>query len=171
MTVLVRSSLIFAARAMNVALGTLRSVLGLRRQKHLAAVLGLLESLIFILVISQVLQDTRNIANIVSYCGGFGAGTLLGLVIEEKVGLGYALVQATTINDGRKIANALRNAGYGVTEMTGQGQVGTVQVVTTVVKRREVPAVIALVSEADARAFITVGDACQVHRGHLGPAR
>jgi uncharacterized protein YebE (UPF0316 family) len=171
MPLLAHSCLIFIARAMNVSLGTVRSVLGLRRQKHLAAVLGLFESLIFILVISRVLQDTRNIANIVGYCGGFGAGTLLGLVIEEKVGLGYALVQATTLNDGRKIADALRSAGYGVTEMTGQGQFGTVHVVTTVVKRRAVPAVIALVSESDAPAFITVGDACQVHRGHLGPAR
>lgn len=168
---LAHSSMIFVARAMNVSLGTVRSVLGLRRQKHLAAILGLFESLIFILVISQVLQDAHNIANIVGYCGGFGAGTLLGLVIEEKVGLGYALVQATTLNDGKKIADALRSAGYGVTEMTGQGQGGMVHVVTTVVKRRAVPAVIALVGKADALAFITVGDACQVYRGYLGPAR
>jgi uncharacterized protein YebE (UPF0316 family) len=136
MALLAHSALIFIARAMNVSLGTVRSVLALRRQKHLAAVLGLLESLIFILVISRVLQDTRNIANIVGYCGGFGAGTLMGLVIEEKLGLGHALVQATTLDDGRKIADTLRNAGYGVTEMTGQGQFGTVHIVTTVVPRR-----------------------------------
>jgi len=171
MTLAVQSSVIFIARAMNVSLGTVRSVLGLRRQKHLPAILGLLESLIFILVISRVLQDTGNIANIVGYCGGFGAGTLFGLAIEEKVGLGYALVQATTLNNGRKIADALRGAGYGVTEMTGQGQCGTVHIVTTVVQRRAVPAVVTLVSEAEPPAFITVGDACQVYRGHLGPAR
>jgi uncharacterized protein YebE (UPF0316 family) len=171
MSLLAHSLLIFIARAMNVSLGTVRSLVALRSQKRLAAVLGVFESLVFILVISRVLQDASNIASTVAYCGGFGAGTLLGLVIEEKVGLGYALVQATTLNDGREIACALRSAGCGVTEMSGLGQTGTVHVVTTVVNRRSVSGVMALVSEADATAFITVGDACQVYQGHLLPTR
>jgi uncharacterized protein YebE (UPF0316 family) len=171
MPLLAQSLLVFAARALSASLTTLRGLLGLRRQKHLAALSAFFESLIFLLVISQVLQDARSPATILSYCGGFAAGTLLGLVIEERAGMGYALVSATTLDGGRRIAHALRSAGYGVTEMQGLGQLGSVQMVSTVVRRRAVRAVIALVSATDAAAFITVGDAHQVLGRRLGPAR
>lgn len=46
------------------------------------------------------------------YCGGFAAGTWVGLVIEEKLALGYAVVRAISRDDGERIALALRKAGY-----------------------------------------------------------
>ena len=73
--------------------------------------------------------------------------------------------------DGRKIALALREAGYGVTEMVGEGLAGRVHVVTTVVRQRDIPAIMALVSQVDEAAFVTVDDANRVYRGHLRAAQ
>ena len=118
-----------------------------------------------------MLQDVGNLWNVLGYCGGFAAGTWVGLVIEEKLALGYAVVRATSRDDGREIALALREAGYGVTEMVGEGLSGRVHVVTTVVKRRDIPAIMGLVSRVDETAFVTVDDASRVYRGHLRAAQ
>jgi len=79
-------------------------------------------------------------------------------------------VRAISRDDGKEIALALREAGYGVTEMVGEGLSGRVHVVTTVVKRRDISAIMGLVSQVDEAAFVTVDDANRVYRGHLAPA-
>jgi len=170
MEMIVGGLLIFLARVVNVSMATVRTLLGMRGQKRLATAIGFVESLIFILAIGRVLQDVSNVWNILGYCGGFAVGTLVGLAIEEKMALGYAIVRAISQGNGEEIALALRQAGYGVTEMVGEGLAGRVHVVTTVVKRRDIPAIMALVSEADEAAFVTIDDANRVYRGHLGPA-
>ena len=167
MEMIVGGSLIFLARVVNVSMGTVRTLLGMRGQKHWATAIGFVESLIFILVISQVLQDVSNVWNVLGYCGGFAAGTWVGLVIEEKLAMGYAIVQVISQNDGLEITAALRKAGYGVTEMVGEGLSGRVHVVTTVVRRRDIPDIMSLVSKVDETAFVTVDDASRVYRGHL----
>jgi len=170
MEMIIGGLLIFLARTANVSMGTVRTLLGMRRQKRLATTIGFVESLIFILAISRVLQDVGNLWNVLGYCGGFAAGTWVGLVIEEKLALGHAVVRAISRDDGRKIALALREAGYGATEMVGEGLSGRVYVVTTVVRRRDIPAVMALVSQVDEAAFVTVDDANRVYRGYLEPS-
>ena len=163
--------LIFLARVINVSMATVRTLLGMRGQKRLATAIGFFESLIFILAISRVLQDVGNAWNILGYCGGFATGTLVWLIIEEKLALGYAIVRAISQGNGEEIASALRQAGYGATTMTGKGLAGTVCVVTTVVKRRDIPAVMELIGSVDETAFITIDDASRVYRGHLGPTQ
>ena len=170
MQMVVGGLLIFLARLVNVSMATVRTLLGIRGQKRLATTIGFFESLIYILAISRVLQDVGNVWNVLGYCGGFSAGTLVGLAIEEKLAMGYAIVRAISQSDGEEIASALRQAGYGVTKMTGEGLAGKVHIVTTVAKRRDIPAIMALVSEVDEAAFVTVDDANRVYRGHLGPA-
>lgn len=163
--------LIFVLRIVNVSMGTVRSVVAVRGQKYLATAIGFFETLVFILAISNVLQNVGNIWNVLGYCGGFAAGTLVGLTIEEKLALGYVMVQAISQNSGAAIASALREAGYGATKVIGEGLTGSVYVVTTVVKRRNVSDIVELVSEVDKHAFVTVESVGRVLRGHLGPSQ
>jgi len=85
---LIAGLLIFAARLVNVSMATVRSLLSMRGQKRLATAISFFESLIFILVVSRVLQDVGNIWNALGCSGGFTAGTLIGLTIEERLALG-----------------------------------------------------------------------------------
>jgi len=163
--------LIFVARVVNVSMGTVRTVVAVRGQKYLATVIGFFETLIFILAISSVLQNVGNVWNVLGYCGGFAAGTLVGLTLEEKLALGYVTVQVISQSSGPAIASALRDRGYGVTEVMGKGLGGNVHVVNTVVKRRNVSDIVALVSKVDRRAFVTIDNIGRVLRGHLGPSQ
>jgi len=118
-----------------------------------------------------VLQNVGNIWNVLGYCGGFAAGTLVGLALEEKLALGYVTVQAISQTNGVAIASVLRDAGYGATEVIGKGRTGSVYVVTTVVKRRKVSDIVSLVNKVDEHAFVTVDNTGRVLRGHLGPSQ
>jgi uncharacterized protein YebE (UPF0316 family) len=159
--------LIFVARVINVSMSTVRALLSIRGQKRLATVISFFESLIFILAISKALQNANSLWSIFGYSGGFAVGTWVGLEIEERLALGYAEVQVISQSAGQQIASALRDAGYGVTEMLGEGLRGQVQVITTVVARRDVQAIMELASKVDETAFVTVDDASRVYRGHL----
>jgi uncharacterized protein YebE (UPF0316 family) len=159
--------MIFVARVVNVSMGTVRSLMAMRGEKKLATVISFFESLIFIVAISRVLQNVDNIWNILGYSSGFAVGTWTGLKIEERLALGYAEVQVITQSAGNELADALRNAGYGVTEVVGEGLRGKVHVLTVVANRRDVPAITELASQVDDKAFVTVDGASRVYRGHL----
>ncbi len=167
MEAIIGGMLIFFARVVNVSMGTVRSLMAMRGQAKLATVISFFESLIFILAISQVLQNVDNIWNILGYSSGFAVGTWTGLKIEERLALGYAEVQVITQSAGNELANALRDAGYGVTEVVGQGLRGQVRVLTVVANRRDVPAITELASRIDEKAFVTVDSASRVHRGYI----
>jgi uncharacterized protein YebE (UPF0316 family) len=169
MELLIGGFLIFLARLVNVSIGTVRTLIGLRGRKFLATSLGFFESLIYILAVGHVLQDVGNVWNILGYCGGFACGTLLGLFVEEKLALGYTVVEAIS-KDGNQIASALRREGYGVTETIGEGLSGEVHIVTIAAKRRDTKAVVALVNQVDETAFVIVDSITRVYRGHLEPA-
>ena len=111
MEMIIGGLLVFLARLVNVSMATVRTLMGMRGQKRLAAAIGLFESLIFILAISRVLQDVGNIWNVLGYCGGFAAGTLVGLAIEERLALGYAVVKTISRGDrGRSPRPCVRPA-------------------------------------------------------------
>ncbi|PRX31060.1 uncharacterized protein YebE (UPF0316 family) [Orenia metallireducens] len=87
--------LIFISRAIDVALGTLRVRMVVNKRRYLAATIGFFEVLIYILIVSKVLQDTSNIFNVIAYCAGFSCGTILGLNLEDHLSLN--LLQATVM--------------------------------------------------------------------------
>jgi uncharacterized protein YebE (UPF0316 family) len=90
---------------------------------------------------------------------------MLGMTIEHKLAIGLAEVDIVSMGKGPEVAEALRAEGFGATEFTGVGQTETVSMVRTVVRRREVPSVMAKASATDDKAFITVQDMQSAYRG------
>ena len=75
---------IFFARVADVGLGTIRVQFIVRRKKLPAAMIGFVEVLIFILIVSRVIRDIQHWPYVLAYAGGFAAGTLLGMYLSEK---------------------------------------------------------------------------------------
>lgn len=159
--------LIFTMRLCDVTIGTMRVILLTRGQKYLAAVLGFFEVLIFILAISQVLQGDLNILNVLAYCGGFAAGNIVGVALEERIAFGFSCVRVFTQAKGTELSAALREADFGVTQMLGRGRDGKVYVLETAVRRGDVPSVRRIASELDGRAFVMVEPCGSVFQGHV----
>ena len=164
--------LIFCLRLTDVTLGTLRILMTVRGRKYLAALIGFFEVTIFIVAVSQVVRNVHNVWMVLGYSLGFAAGTLVGMTIEERLALGFTVVRIISTDIENKIAEALRALGYGVTEMTGQGLRGAVEILEVVVQRHDLPVVLQTIDEVDSRAFVTVEETRRVYRGYrLGKGR
>jgi len=157
--------LIFGLRLTDVTLGTLRILMTVRGRKPLAALIGFVEVTIFVVAISQVVRNVGNVWNVLGYSGGFAAGTLVGMTIEEHLALGWTVVRVISTDLSKRIADALRQAGYGVTEMSGQGMRGNVEIYEIVVRRADLPKVLQMIDKIDEKAFITVEESRRVYRG------
>lgn len=103
----------------------------------------------------------------IGYAGGFAAGNVVGLWVEEKLALGLATVRIISEHGGVEVADTLRESGFGVTEFAGQGRRGTVEVVYTVAKRAEVQRILRMVEEWAPDSFVTVEEPRSIHRGWL----
>lgn len=158
-------ALIFCLRLTDVTLGTMRILMTVRGRKLLAALIGFIEVTIFVVAISQVVRNVSNVWNVLGYSGGFAAGTLVGMTIEERLALGFTVVRVICSDVCNAVAERLRESGYGVTEMPGQGLRGPVEVLEVVVRRSELPAVLQIVDRTDRQAFITVEETRRVYRG------
>lgn len=157
--------LIFCLRLTDVTLGTMRILMTVRGRKLFAALLGFVEVTIFVVAISQVVRDAGNVWYVLGYSAGFAAGTLVGMTIEESIALNYTIVRVICSDPSNSVADNLRDSGFGVTQMAGQGLRGPVQVLEVVVRRSEMPSVLQIVDRADNKAFITVEETRRVYRG------
>lgn len=157
--------LIFCLRLCDVTLGTLRIVMTVRGRKLFAALFGFIEVTIFVVAISRVVRNMGNPWLVLGYSSGFAAGTLVGMTIEERLALGWTVVRIISTDLSKRVAEALRQVGFGVTEMSGQGMRGTVQIFEVVVRRTDLPKVLQTVDQVDSKAFVTVEETRRVYRG------
>jgi uncharacterized protein YebE (UPF0316 family) len=157
--------LIFVLRLSDVTLGTLRILMTVRGRKPLAAAIGFVEVTIFIVAISRVVRNVDNIWLVLGYSAGFAAGTLVGMTIEERLALGWTVVRVISSDLSKHLAEVLRTAGFGVTEMAGHGMKGDVGIFEVVVRRTDLPKVLQMVDQVEGKAFVTVEETRRVYRG------
>jgi uncharacterized protein YebE (UPF0316 family) len=162
---------IFVLRVLGVSLSTVRVLLMTRGMKLISAVFGFFEVLVYAIAIGKVVQDLNNIPNLISYCLGFSVGTLLGMLLEERIAIGFATIRVVYPGQSHQIAEAIRHAGYGATEGIAHGKEGIVGTIKTIVRRREVEAVCGIIYQCAPDAFITIEDTRKVTHGYLRAVR
>lgn len=158
---------IFVLRVIGVALSTVRVLVMMRGQKLFSMVMGFFEVLVYVIAIGQVVNNLENVWNILGYCLGFSAGTLIGMWLDERFVRGFASVRIVSRYKAQRLGDSIREAGYGATVAWGSGQRGSVGIVTATVLRQEVPAVCRVADEVDPEAFVTVEEARAVRRGYM----
>ena len=162
--------LIFIARVADVSLGTVRVIFIARGLKYLAPIVGFFEILIWLLAIGQIMQNLSNPFCYIAYAGGFATGNYVGIWIAEKLSLGVVLIRVITSKDALELLEYLKSAEYGVTSVDAHGSAGKVQVVFTIVPRREVASVVNLIKHFNPKAFYTIEEVGFVEEG-IFPAR
>jgi uncharacterized protein YebE (UPF0316 family) len=160
--------LIFVMRVVNMSLDTVRVVMVVRGRRGLAWVLGFIETVIFIYVLSTVIQEVDNFLNIIAYAGGFATGNVVGMWMEDKMALGHTHLRIISQTSGLAIAEKLREAGYAVTEVSGRGRDGTVTLLNVSVLRKNKEKVSEIVEQVDECAFITAEELYPMRRGFWG---
>lgn len=158
---------IFFSRIFDVSLGTLRIIYLTRGQSKLAAAIGFVEVMIYVVALSMVLGNLDRPLNIVIYGLGFAAGNFVGSLIEEKVAVGYVNVQVITMRNCGVLEEALRELGYGVTSMECYGKEGPHRVLHILMKRRALPDFLKKLRVLDKDAFISISDTRKIMGGYF----
>src|SRR5690606_10550225 len=159
--------LIFSLRIVDVSLATLRILLSMRNVRIAVPIIGFFEVLIWIFAVGAAIRNLNSGWHLLGYASGFATGSLVGMWLEEKLAFGLATVRIISRYGGVELADALREKGYGVTETLGQGRDGRVEIIDTVVQRRQIQSVLRAVEQWDPDAFVMVDEPRSVHRGWL----
>jgi uncharacterized protein YebE (UPF0316 family) len=83
--------LIFMARICDVSIGTLRIIFVSKGKRNIAPFLGFFEVLIWITVISKIMENLHHYTNFIAYAAGFATGNFAGMIIEEKLAVGILM--------------------------------------------------------------------------------
>lgn len=113
--------LIFILQIIYVPLLTLRTTLVVKGERTKAALISLLEAIVYIISLGIVFSDLKNIANIIAYVIGYGLGIYIGGIIEEKLAIGYKRVDISLVNQNLELVQCIRDRKFGVTSFTGRG--------------------------------------------------
>ncbi len=148
--------IVFLARIVDVSLGTMRIIFISKGKRLLAPLLGFVEVLIWIVVISQLVKNVSNLVGYLAYAAGFAAGNFVGMAIENRLAIGTLLVRAIVAGETEILIRELKDAGYGVTFFDAQGASGPVKVIYTVINRKELNDVVQRIKLNHPHAFYTV---------------
>jgi uncharacterized protein YebE (UPF0316 family) len=158
---------IFGLRIFDVSFSTVRVLLSVRNVKLAVPLIGFFEVMIWLFAVGNAVRHLDSFWHVLGYAAGFATGSIVGLWIEEKLAFGWATLQIISRYGGVEVAEALRELGYGVTEFAGQGRDGTVEVVYTVLKRRQLPEVFRVIDQWDPEAFVMIDEPRAIRRGWL----
>lgn len=150
---------IFCARICDVSLGTMRTIMVVRGHRLYAAIIGFFEVSIYIVALGKIFANLDNPLSIIVYASGYATGNYVGSMLEEKLAVGILTIQVITLKNPLELTELLRNQGYGVTVIEGQGREGTRYILQIIQARRCLPTLRKEVDKWDPDAFLTVFDA------------
>ena len=159
---------IFFAKLVEVTIATLRNVLINRGQRKIGAVLAFFEVLIWLFVVSIVLNDiTSDLFKVFIYCFAFACGNFTGSVLEEKLAIGMSVMDIYIKHESAgQLADALRQDGFGVTTIDSHGKENEITIMKVYLKRKQITAATKLVRDIAPSAIVTVSDIKRISGGY-----
>jgi len=157
--------LIFVARICDVSIGTVRIVYVSKGLKVLASVLGFFEVSIWILAIGQIMKHMDNLACFLAYGTGFATGNYFGIMLEEKLSIGTVIMRIIPRDDASDLISFLKSQNFGLTVVDGEGSMGKVKVIFSVIQRTDIDRMISIINSYNPNAFYSVEDVKVVKEG------
>ncbi len=162
--------LVFAARVLDVSLGTMRTISIIQGRTLLAFLLGFVEISIWLGVISTVISQVReNPVFAVFYALGFATGNVVGIMIERRIAMGGIIIKIIARDSAIELAARIRELGFAVTEFQGRGMAGTVTELYIVCPRREFRPIMQEVRLIDPDVFFVTEPVGTLGSGRIPP--
>jgi uncharacterized protein YebE (UPF0316 family) len=157
--------LIFLARIGDQTIGTVRLIFLSKGYKHLAPFLGFFEVIIWLITVSQIMQHLDNVMCYVAYGGGFAMGNYVGMTIEERLSIGNVMIRIIPKNNTSELMERLRQQNYGVTSVAAEGAQGPVNIIFTIIKRKDIDHAVSIINDLNPTAFYTIEDIKSIKEG------
>lgn len=149
---------VFFGRIADVTFGSVRTILLVDGKKVQASFMGFIEVFIWFTVVREALNSEIGGWYIVfAYAAGFALGNFVGGFVAQKFVGEMLTVSIITSSRDPKIAERLREEGYGVTEIDCTGKDGSLRSMLYLeIKSKKLQNLQNLVDKIDKGAFLTV---------------
>lgn len=156
---------VFASRVLDVSIGTIRTIATVQGRIAMAFILGLFEVTIWLIVIATVVNTVLERPwLLIFYALGFSTGNVAGILIEQRLALGHAVLRVFTTVHAQAVTEALRTAGYRLTRFEGAGIRGPVFELQIVCERKQLAKALAIVQQIDPEIFYLCETPTRVRR-------
>jgi uncharacterized protein YebE (UPF0316 family) len=159
--------LIFFSRILDVSIGTMRLIFVSKGYKYIAPVLGFFEVIIWLVAISQIMQNLNNIMAYIAYGAGFAMGNYLGIVMEERMSIGTVLIRVMPKTETNDLIQRLRQHEFAVTTVDVEGMTGKTKMIFSIVNRKYIGDYVDIVQKFNPKAFYTIEDIKSVKEGYF----
>ncbi|MFA5418490.1 MAG: DUF2179 domain-containing protein [Bacteroidales bacterium] len=159
--------LIAIARILDVSVGTVRLIFVSRGYKYLAPLLGFVEVIIWLLAIGQIMQQLDNFMSYIGYGAGFAMGNYIGIILVEKMSIGTVIIRIIPKFDTVNLVKHLREANYGVTSVDAEGKNGPINMLFSIVKKKDLNGVLQIINKHNPNAFYSIEEVQKVNEGHF----
>lgn len=161
--------LICSARILDQSIGTLRLIFLSKGMKRITPFLAFFESLIWLIAVSQILKHMDNFMTFIAYGLGFALGNYVGILLEEKISIGNAIVRIFPNTDSTLFIEYMKENNYGYTLMNAEGSKGPLKIIFSIVKRKHLTEFLNRTNEMLPNSFYTIEDVKSVKQGIFKP--
>ena len=161
--------IVCAAKIIEITIQSLKTCMMVKGQRAKAAGLGLLECLIWGLVISTIIGTLGdNLFLLAFYCVGYAVGLFLGSTLESKIALGTSNLEIRANDEStEKILAYLKAHNMGYTVFEGHGSKDKMNMIFVVIARKEAGKLLKeLRSECDNKMFVAVSEISKYAGGY-----
>ena len=110
------------------------------------------------------MQNLDSWINYVAYAGGFATGNFIGMLIEERIAIGYEIIRVITKKEAFELIDVLRDKGFGITSVNARGVKGEVSVIYLITSRKKTIEALKIIKEYNPQAFFTIEEVRSVNK-------
>ena len=165
--IIIKCLLIFASRILDVSMMATRTILLTKGKSKLAAFIGFFEIIVYMNVLGIVVNDLDKPVYLIAYAFGFSMGLIVGTKIEEKLAFGDVTIRIIINKIHNGVINILREKGFGVTVVTGEGRDGERDILYVTARRKNIKEITNIFSDNNIESFISVMDVRNIKGGTL----
>lgn len=158
---------IFLINLLYITLNTIRVILTMRGYRKVAPLIAIIEVTIYTVGLSMVMEYLSDPIYLIAYALGFGVGIYTGMMIEDRLALGYSVIHIITNSLDHSLAESLRDMGFGVTIERGYGRDGERLILTVLSPRTTETQLYKAIDELSPSAFYYSSEAKYIRGGFL----
>jgi len=163
--------LIFGARILDQSIGTMRLIFLSKGMKRIAPVLGFFEVIIWLLAVGQIMQHLDNWVCYIAYGAGFAMGNYIGMRLEERLSLGTCILRVILPAEAPDLISKLNLHNFGLTIVNAEGAKGSVKILFSIIRRKEIASFVEILHEYFPNAFYTIEDVKAAEEGVFRPTQ
>lgn len=167
MQTLIETLLTGSAAALTIGLWTFRVALAGRGRRLLSATIAGIEAVLFVVVFTGLVTNLGDPIRLTGYALGVAAGTMIGLVADDRLSSGQSEVRLVVTGDGADAIDLLHRAGWPATWTSGMGPDGPTTSVFIAVDDRRRQELLSLIRNVRPTPFVTVGRLAEARPGPL----